>query len=146
MYKLLTVLVALLLGGCMIRSNKENLQDALLKYNAAVRWGRTEWMTELVQKEKRSTLMVNRREFGDLQVTGCQVGEVNVKGSNKALAVVRVDWYLVRSGRLHTSFIEQTWKREGERWFITKQRLVRGAPCPLFTPKPSREQSRPAMT
>jgi hypothetical protein len=146
MYKLLTVLVALLLGGCMIRSNKENLQDALLKYNAAVRWGRTEWMAELVPKEKRSTLMARRQEFGDLQITGCQVGEVKVKGSNKALAVVRVDWYMMRSGRLHTSFIEQTWKREGERWFITKQRLVRGAPYPLITPKQPRQRMWPAMT
>jgi len=136
------VLPLLLLCGCMVKTNKENLQEALHHYNTAVRWGRTEWMAEHVPEDKRSAMLSRRTEFGELQITGCEVGEVQVKGKDQALALVRLDWYLVSRPRLNTSFIEQTWKRSGDKWLITRQRLVRGAPCPLIVPIPSQDRFR----
>ena len=124
-------LIAATSWGCMIQNNKEKLATSLKKYNVALRWGAMERAAEHVAPGNRRAL-VNRREFGELKVSQCKIGSVIMRGKGVAVATVRVDWYLVRSPRLQTSFVEQKWRLDAGRWRITSQRLVGGAPCPLF--------------
>jgi hypothetical protein len=138
----LTVLVPLfaLASGCLVKETRENLVDALRMYNAAVRWGAMDRMAEHVAEEKRGEFLARRKEFGDLQVTDCEVGQVTLKGKEQAVAMVRIDWYLTSSLRLYTSFVEQRWRLKDGSWQITEQRLVRGAPYPLLSPVPGHKR------
>lgn len=140
-----TVVILALCAGCMVQNSKEKLSTSLHQYNAAVRWGAVEWASEHVAPDKREELLTRRKEFGDISITQCKVGAVSMKGKHRATAMVRVDWYTVRSLRLMTSFIRQDWEMMEGKWQITAQRLVRGAPCPLFIPKPTRQFERKQM-
>ena len=141
----LVYLYPLLLAGCMVPNAREKLSESLQKYNAAVRWGAKEWAAEHVAPEKRKDLFAQRVEFGELQVTDCQVGAVKLKGKGKAVALVQVDWYLVSTLTVRTSIIEQQWDLRSGRWLMTSERLVKGAPYPplMSAPKARRFQHQP---
>jgi hypothetical protein len=128
-------LAAVLLSSCLIQNNKQKLSDSLTKYNVALRWGAVEWAAEHVAPESRQELLVRGMEFGDLKMSQCKVGSVKLKGKDQATALVRIDWYMGSSLRLRTSIVEQKWKLRSGKWLITSQRLVGGAPCPLFLPR-----------
>lgn len=132
------------LGGCMVQSNKDKLVDALEKYNAALRWGATEMMVDYVPTAQRARLLNQRSEFGDLQVTGCELGTVTLKGSDQAVATVRIDWYLTRAPQLRTSFLQQTWQLSSGKWEIVGQRVVKGAPYPVTSTGPDEWPEPPA--
>ena len=139
---LLVVLPALLLlTGCMVQNNREKLVHSLRKFNAAMRWGAVDWAEEHVDPGKRRELLAHRKEFGGtLKVTDCEVGMVKLKGKSQAVAMVRIDWYLINSLRLQTSFVEQKWMLKRGKWLITSQRLVRGAPYPMLIRSPDRRK------
>lgn len=134
-------LAAATLCGCMIQNNKDKLSTSLKKYNAALRWGAMDRAAEHVAPGNRRALL-NRREFGELKVSQCEIGSVRLHGKGLAIATVRIDWYMVRNPRLRTSFVEQQWRLDDGRWRIASQRLVGGAPCPLFAPEASPEFKR----
>lgn len=118
-------------AGCILRGNKEDLVEALHRYNSGVRWGKTEWMAQYVADDDTATLLPRSEVFdGELQITGCQVGDVQFKSNDHAEAVVRVDWYQRSRGRLYTSIVQQTWKHGGSQWQIVQQRHLKGAPFP----------------
>lgn len=118
-------------SGCVSSGNKEDLAEALHRYNSAVRWGQTGLMIEYVAAGSTAAQVPRSQVFdGELQITGCQVGSVKFMGEDHAEAVVRVDWYQVRKGRLNTSIVQQTWKYGKSRWQIVEQRHLEGAPFP----------------
>ena len=124
-------MLAITASGCILKGNKEDLEDALHKYNSAVRWGQTERMAEYVAVGSKATQVPIRKVFdGELQITGCQVGSVKFKGNDHAEAIVRMDRYQVRRGRLNTSIVQQIWKHGGNHWQIVEQRHLKGAPFP----------------
>ena len=140
-YRLFLLVVGLAATGCMVKDSKQMLLEAVQRYNVAFRWGRTEWMADHVPKQKRGELATPRDEFGDLQVTACEVGSVKMKGKDKALALVQINWYRLSALRLRSSLVEQTWKRHSQGWLIVEQRLVRGAPYPLLLKQPTRRRT-----
>ena len=79
-YLLLAVVWLLSLGAssCLLKGNKDNLREALLSYNAGLRWGHVARMAEHVPQNKRAALIARRDEFGDLRVTACEVGSVKM--------------------------------------------------------------------
>ena len=106
--------------------------EALREYNDGMRWARVEWMVPHVPQEDRDRLLASRLESEDLKVTGYDLTSVRLKDGDKAVVVVRVDWFHLRQARLHTSVIEQTWARDGQSWQVVKQRLTKGPPFPLI--------------
>ena len=124
-------------------TSQEKLVDALHEYNAAMRWGVVDRAVEHVPEERRADLLAQRDEFGEVQVTGCEVGQVTFQGKDRALAIVRLEWYLASALQLRTSYVQQSWQLKGGKWQIMAQRLVRGDPCPLITGQP--EDRRPGQ-
>ena len=133
-YTLVLCVIAAAFSGCMIQNSKQKLSTSLQKYNVALRWGATEWAAEHVAPESREALLGRRSEFDDIRVSGCTIGRVKLKGKDQAIATVHIEWYSGRTLSLRTSVIEQKWKLRSGKWLIVSQRLVKGAPCPLFLP------------
>jgi hypothetical protein len=121
--------VALLLiglAGCgTSQSSKEALADALHEYSRGIRWGRSEWIQSHLPRGQEARLA-----SAQLQVTGCEIESVYMKSKSEAYATVRVDWYLLDQGRLHSSLLRQSWVESGGRWEIREQRVTQGAPFP----------------
>jgi hypothetical protein len=114
------------------QERKETLQEALAEFNRAMRWAKSEGITLHVPQNKREPYFNRLKEFGELKITDCEVGQVTLTTQEKALAMVRVDWYWINSGQLQSSFIEQTWHHQREKgWQIARQRVVRGPQFPL---------------
>jgi hypothetical protein len=95
-------------------------------------------MAPHVAPANRDSLLKTRAEFGDLQITKCEVRSVVMQGAEEAEATVHVSWYLARQGRLRSSVLVQQWARSGGTWRIESQRLARGAPYPLLESAPPR--------
>ena len=131
----------LAVSGCMtLSAAKESLTDALDEYNSGVRWGRVDWMAEHVPKDKQEAYAKRQAPANGLQVTSCDVESIDMQKDNRrAVVTVRVDWYLLSQGRLHTSRIQQTWTH-GDRWLVTELRVTGGAPYP-----PLAQARRPAI-
>jgi hypothetical protein len=130
MRSLILLLCVALGSSCLYTDRKEALNEALTEYNTGLRWGRTDWMADHVSKDKQEKLVRGQVASGTLQITNCELESVKMEGDAKAVAVVRVEWYLLNQARLCTSKLRQIWKRDGRRWEVTELRQVGGAPYP----------------
>lgn len=126
MRTLLGPVVALLLGACGTNQHsKHALVDALYEYSNGIRWGRSEWIQGHLPKGRES-----RVASAQLQVTGCEVENVVMSAKDRAVATLRVDWYLLNQGRVHSTLLRQTWVEVSGRWQIREQKVAEGAPFP----------------
>ncbi len=117
---------ALLLGACGTNQHsKHALVDALYEYSNGVRWGRSEWIQGHLPKGQES-----RAASSQLQVITCEVENIVMNAKDRAVATIRVDWYLLSQAKLHSTLLRQTWIEAGGRWEIREQRVAEGAPFP----------------
>lgn len=125
------VVLCLMVSGCLMSSmRKESLMEALQEYNRGVRWGRVDWMSEHVPKDKQEAYARRQLATNGLQITSCDVEAVDLQNNSKrALVTVRIEWYLINHGRLHTSLIQQTWTHD-DKWQVTGLRVTSGVPYP----------------
>ena len=119
-------------SGCLLKAPKENLRSVVLAFNSAQRWGLADRMAEHVPADGEAGVMAKRDDFGELQVTSCEVGALELKKKGHAVAMVKIEWYRLRRGRLNTTFVSQRWKQVDGVWKMIQQRRVRGAPYPLL--------------
>jgi len=120
---LLLILPAL---GCgTSQHSKRALVDALYEYSNGVRWGRSEWVQGHLPKGQES-----KTASSELQVITCEVENVVMNAKDRAVATIRVDWYLLTRATLHSTLLRQTWVEAGGRWEIREQRVAAGPPFP----------------
>lgn len=119
-------LAALALAGCGTnQQSKHALVDALYEYSNGIRWGRSEWIQNHLPRGQESRIASSQ-----LQVITCEVENVVVNPKDRAVATIRVDWYLLNQARLHSTLLRQTWVEVGGKWEIRDQRVAAGAPFP----------------
>ena len=118
------------LGGCA-----ENSQESFLRtlddYRRGLRWSSADTVASHLPAEQRASFVARHRRAGDIRVTDCQVESLRLEKEGRVKATLRVDWYSLRSGRVHKTLLRQIWKRSGGRWMLTEQRWQGGAPFPF---------------
>ena len=116
------VLLVVSLGAACSTSqhSKQALVEALYEYSNGVRWGRSEWIQGHLPKGRES-----RAASSQLQVITCEVENV-VMDKDRAVATIRVDWYLLDQARLRSTLLRQTWVEVGGRWEIREQDVPPG--------------------
>jgi hypothetical protein len=132
------VALALLSTACMVtptQRREESLVREARSFNDDLRWGRYEQVGLSLPQEEASLLVSRAAALGDELVIGdYEVTSINFKtGSEKALVVVKFEWYSKRETSLHATTLEQVWEYQSGRWLVTKQRRLRGDRFPLIT-------------
>jgi hypothetical protein len=123
---LCSLLSSLTLAACGTnQQSKHLLVEALYEYSNGIRWGRSEWIQNHLPKGQES-----RVASSQLQVITCEVENIVMNVKDRAIATVRVDWYLLNQARLHSTLLRQTWVEVGGRWQIRDQRVAEGRPFP----------------
>ncbi|RMG49600.1 MAG: hypothetical protein D6717_14670 [Gammaproteobacteria bacterium] len=133
---MVAVAALVLLAGCasMDRTQRsDGLRLATLHYAKALRWGDLPAalaMTRYPEGEKAPNDRVDLNDLTDLKVTHYDVGGLQPDPDlKKARAILELEYYFERNGRVHRLIQQQNW------WYDdTTRRWYCACPFPKFKP------------
>lgn len=128
-------------AGCMAHtSSKKKLAEAVHSVNDASRWGRVGTVTAAVQPQYRARFLESRSEWGDgIQLADADVLAVQMaEGDEGAIAVISYSWYRLSTMTLHTTVVEQIWRRVEDDFVLSDEQVVKGDD-ELFARAPEKE-------
>jgi hypothetical protein len=126
--------VALVLSWGCGENQREALGEALESYNDYLRWGRWNRAAAFLSRELRADFVTRAGGHRDLKITDYQIGDLQLRGEDRAEALIQIEWYSLSGARLRRSVIRQTWLHREHRWRLQAQRQVGGDPFPLVGP------------
>ncbi|MCK5799260.1 MAG: hypothetical protein KAI47_18840, partial [Deltaproteobacteria bacterium] len=104
------------------------------------RWGRHAYVTRHLPPASQQRYVTQRERLGDLRVTKCRVASVRVVSGERATVLLSLHWFRLSRGHVHATTVAQDWHRKGREWRVVRQRVIRGAPLPIF-PNPAASSS-----
>lgn len=127
--------------GCMAHSSsKKKLAEAVHSVNDASRWGRIGTVTAAIQPQYRARFLESRSEWGDgIQLADADVLAVQMAaGDEGAIAVISYSWYRLSTMTLHTTVVQQMWRRVEDDFVLSDEQVVKGDD-ELFARAPDKE-------
>ncbi len=133
---LFPILLMLLLASCasMDRNRRgDELRLSALHYAKALRWGDLPAalaLTRYPEGEQAQAKVVDLDKYSDLRVTHYEVGGLQPDADLKhARAVLELEYYFERNGRVHRMVVPQRWwyDEDSKRWYCA-------CPFPDFRP------------
>ena len=129
MRQALLFLLVLPLAGCFADTNSasDRLGDAVYGLVNAVRWGRADLATELVDPGFRARFIAAHAAWGDrITVADCDVETMEIaRNERRASAIVAVSWYGPDS-ELHLTRVAQEWKAVDRAYMLTRETVLSG--------------------
>lgn len=131
-------LLVLVLAACAGSRTQDTLAESVRSYNEGIRWGRYAVAAAKVPPAERSLFVQEMDERAEeVKITEYEIVDVAARGSREAKVRIKLSWYLESKGTLHETHAEQTWERQGKRWFMVHEARVRGTEMPGL-PEPAR--------
>jgi hypothetical protein len=127
------------LFGCMTPTQKR--EDDLLfnarMWNDDFRWGRWEIVGQSMPPEENKLFQERKNLLDDdLVVADYEVTQVRFLQNAEAATVdVKLEWYRKSEPTVRQATLQQRWEYRGGRWWMIRQRRVRGDRFPLV-PEP----------
>jgi hypothetical protein len=120
---LLFALTSTLVFGCMgQQSPVARAQEAANELNLNTRFGRMEMATEHVAPDAREAFLARRRTWGaNVRVADYEFAGFHMKGDRDAEMFVKVAWYRMDQGDLHTTLLKQKWHDFKGDWKLTDE-------------------------
>lgn len=139
-------LVTLVLCGCMFQNiaPTERLGDAVNGINDETRWGRVDLAAQRVDPRFRSRFSASHARWGrQIQIADSEVTQMTLaEDGDTAISVVAVSWYQLDGMDLRVSVLEQKWKRSGNAFVLSRERVVDGDQELLAVAQPARRATR----
>ncbi|HVJ89381.1 MAG TPA: hypothetical protein VM580_06220 [Labilithrix sp.] len=143
---------SLALLGCpaMNQSPGARAQEAVTDLNAHARFGRMEIAAERVAPSSREAFLARRKAWGgNLRVADYELAGFHMKGASDAETLVKVAWYRIDEGDLHTTVLKQKWHAFKGDWQLVDEERADGDAGLIGEPvepknagKPERKSSR----
>lgn len=135
------------LVGCMtpVQKREDDLVFNARMWNDDFRWGRWEIVGQSMPPEE-FRLFQERKNLldADLVIADYEVTAVRFSHSSQAATVeVRLEWYKKSEPSVRQATLQQRWEYRGGRWWMIRQRRVRGDRFPLV-PEPVESPSTSA--
>lgn len=131
------------LGGCLLSnlSATERLRDSVVGLNDEVRWQRMDLALGRVSPEYREDFATGHRGWGREFVIADQelMGIELIDGRDTARSMVTYRWYRMSSMTLRETTLQQEWRKHGNHYILTSERVVSGdrALLPIESPEES---------
>ncbi len=139
-------IATLLLAGCMLQNvaPTERLGDAVNGITDETRWGRVDLAAQRVDPRFRAHFSASHTRWGrQIQIADAEVTQMTLADDgNSAVSVVAVSWYQLDAMDLRLSVVEQRWKRNGNEFVLSRERIVDGDNTLLAVARPARRASR----
>ena len=146
----LCLLLPLLLGGCILQnmSTETHLRDAVEGLNDSLRWNRMDLAVERVEPRFRNEFSQRHHLWGGrIVIADSEVKHVQVaEDRSAAFSIVAVRWYARSSLVLHQTVIRQHWKRAGQGFALSSERIVNGDDRLLNKPEPKTKKTGDAQS
>lgn len=102
-------------------------QEAANELNVNTRFGRLELAAEKVAPKAKDAFFERRRGWGGrVRVADVELAGMKMKGENDAEMFVKVAWYLVDEGDLHTTTLRQAWHDFKGDWKLVEETRTDG--------------------
>lgn len=116
----------------------ENLRDAVVGYNDALRFGRTDLALERVAPTLRTQFVGSHYRWGRaLEITDYEVVNVEAAGAELEHAASYVTYGWVERGSVYVreTLVRQEWRKEGSQYVLIDERVVDGDAALLAIPE-----------
>lgn len=132
--------------GCMTPTQRreDDLIHAARMWNDDFRWARWEIVGQSLTPDENALFQERKNLVGkDLVIADYEVTSVRfAKGSQSATVEVSLEWYRKSDPTVRQATLQQRWEQRTGRWWMIKQRRVRGDRFPLV-PEPADEKAAP---
>lgn len=118
---------ALLVSACVGQTPPARAQEAANELNQNGRFGRTELVAERVSEGAREKFFERRKNWGGaIQIADSEVTGFKMKGDSEAEVFLKIGWYRVDEGDLHTTAVKQSWKDFKGTWKLVNEERTDG--------------------
>ncbi len=125
--------------GCFMQnaSPQARAQDAVTELNDHSRWGRAYAALGNVDTKYQKHFMQRRSAWGqNIQIADVEIKSMQLVNDNEgAESVVDVSWYLLQTMQLQHTVVKQDWKKDGEKFLLTSEKIVQGEETLFATSK-----------
>jgi hypothetical protein len=125
-----TLGLALVVGtwGCMMPPQGAALmQQTAQEFNFDLRFGRMELAVEQVAPKYAEDFQKRHRYWGSVvHITDAETVGLHMKGSEGCDVSVRIGWYRVEEGDLHTTLVKQRWHLYPKGWLLDAEERLDG--------------------
>jgi hypothetical protein len=132
------------LVGCGHQQPKQTLDEALFQYVHGIRWSKPGYVTDFLPSTAKLRFVTDQERLQNVRVTHCAPTRVISMGDKLVRVTLRVNWFSLTQGRVQRTLVLQQWKLTKGRWQISDQRLIGGAPLPLFRTITARDRDNSA--
>ena len=110
-----------------VRNRRQSLQDAVLSYSTAVRWGHVQKAARHVpEKDKAQFIARKRTVYRRLRVHEVEVRSVHIGAKQqKARVLLAMTFTISGNPVIHHHMIEQTWRHRRGGWVVVKRRRIK---------------------
>jgi hypothetical protein len=117
----------LLVPACVGQTPPARAQEAANELNTNQRFGRMELVAERVSEGAREKFFERRKQWGGrIQVADTEVMGFKMKGDSAAEVMLKIGWYRVDEGDLHTTVVKQSWKDFKGAWKLVNEERTDG--------------------
>lgn len=117
----------LLVPACVGQTPPARAQEAANELNTNQRFGRMELVAERVSEGAREKFFERRKQWGGrIQIADNEVMAFKMKGDANAEVLLKVGWYRVDEGDLHTTVLKQSWKDFKGAWKLVSEERTDG--------------------
>lgn len=117
----------LLVPACVGQTPPARAQEAANELNTNQRFGRMELVAERVSEASREKFFERRKQWGGrIQVADSEVMGFKMKGDSNAEVMLKIGWYRVDEGDLHTTVVKQSWKDFKGAWKLVNEERTDG--------------------
>ena len=139
--------LVLVAAGCMGQTKMAKLQDATSDYNTAMRFGRMDVATALVESSELGEFATRHAAWGgDIRVMDVEYGGIQLVDEDNAVVLVTVAWHRVSEPFLRTTQLAQEWSFGYGGWKLKNETRTAGDVGLIGEPiEPTQPQSLPDM-
>lgn len=108
-------------GGVSAKKKLELLDEALIQYSQALRWGRYEDVQQYHMNRHGERTPVDQAAMQPIRVTGISIQNKTVNEEvSEAIVTGQINFYHTNYGTLRQAPVNQTWwfEPESKRWFM----------------------------
>lgn len=122
--------LALILVACAgSQARHDDLMGALRVYSEGVRWKRFNDAVAFIKPLERERFLDARDELEDFLIDEYEIERVKF-AKDKATVRMKYTWHLDSAGRVHDTWTEQNWERDGKSWLLVSEEHKRGEKMP----------------
>lgn len=122
----------LLAPGCAHQQESQTFDEALFQYAHGIRWAKPGYVTDYLPSAHKLHFVSDQERLQNVRITHCRATRIVALADDSVRVTLRVTWYALDQGRVLRTVVLQRWEQKEKHWTIREQRLIAGAPLPLF--------------